>query len=445
MENFGNDFLDYLVDDYYDVADFDDGETQSSSDVESLDSDFEDDFEMSKSRTDTSALEARNGKDIQGIPWERLHFTREKCRETRLKQYRNYESLSRPRQDLEKECLQVEMGNSFYDFQFNTRLVKSTIVHFQLRNLLWATSKHDVYLMQNYSVLHWSSLLRRSKEVLNVSKPVVPTLKLPGLRSQSLSRVQISTMAVKENLIVAGGFQGELICKYLNHPQVAFCTKITANENAITNAVDIYQDSVGKIRIMTANNDAKVRIFDAENFASLGCFSFDWSVNNTSVSPDGKLLAVLGDNPDCLITDANSGRTIGSLRGHLDYSFTSAWHPNGHILATGNQDTSCRLWDVRKMSESMAVVKGRMGAIRAVKFSSDGRFMAMAEPADFVHIFDTESGWVEEQEIDMFGEIAGISFSPDSESLFIGVSDRTYGSLLEFNRRRHNRYMDSMI
>ena len=71
--------------------------------------------------------------------------------------------------------------------------------------------------------------------------------------------------------------------------------------------------------------------------------------------------------------------------------------------------------------------------------------MAMAEPADFVHIFDTESGWVEEQEIDMFGEIAGISFSPDSESLFIGVSDRTYGSLLEFNRRRHNSYMDSII
>lgn len=46
----------------------------------------------------------------------------------------------------------------------------------QLRNLLWATSKHDVYLMQNYSVMHWSSLLRRGKEVLNVAKPIVPTL-----------------------------------------------------------------------------------------------------------------------------------------------------------------------------------------------------------------------------------------------------------------------------
>lgn len=86
-----------------------------------------------------------------------------------------------------------------------------------------------------------------------------------------------------------------------------------------------------------------------------------------------------------------------------------------------------------------------MGAIRAVRFSSDGRFMAMAEPADFVHVFDTESGYVKGQEIDLFGEIAGISFSPDTEALFVGIADRTYGSLLEFNRRRCNQYLDSII
>ena len=43
----------------------------------------------SKAKSDTSALEARNGKDIQGIPWERLNFTRDNYHETRLKQYRN--------------------------------------------------------------------------------------------------------------------------------------------------------------------------------------------------------------------------------------------------------------------------------------------------------------------------------------------------------------------
>lgn len=86
-----------------------------------------------------------------------------------------------------------------------------------------------------------------------------------------------------------------------------------------------------------------------------------------------------------------------------------------------------------------------MGAIRAVKFTNDGRFLAMAEPADFVHIIDTQSGYVKGQEIDIFGEIAGISFSPDTEALFVGVADRTYGSLLEFNRRHFNQYQETIF
>ena len=314
-----------------------------------------------------------------------------------------------------------------------------------LRNLLWATSKHDVYLMQNYSVMHWSSLLRKGKEVLNVAKPIIPTLKYPGPLSETLSRVQISTMAIKDNLLVAGGLQGELMCKYLNQSGVAFSTKLTADENAITNAVDIFQSPNGSMRVMAANNDAQVRVFDTGNFACISRFCFPWSVNNTSVSPDGKLVAVLGDSAECLIADTQSGKVLGNLKGHLDYSFSSAWHPDGRIVATGNQDTTCRLWDIRNLSESVSVLKGRMGAIRAIRFTSDGRFMAMAEPADFVHIFDTQCNYAKAQEIDLFGEIAGISFSPDTEALFIGVADRTYGSLLEFNRRRCNHYLDSVL
>ncbi|KAG6598673.1 hypothetical protein SDJN03_08451, partial [Cucurbita argyrosperma subsp. sororia] len=451
MEQFQNDDLAYIVDDYFEVGDFDDGQFFSDDDfhtdqsTEHIDSDFEDDIDTSTPRTDTSALDARNGKDIQGIPWERFTFTRENYRENRLSQYKNFESLPISRDELEKECLRVEKGNKFYDFQFNTRLVKSTIVHFQLRNLLWATSKHDVYLMQNYSVMHWSSSLRRGKEVLNVAKQIVPTVKRPGVSSQSLSRVQISTMTVKENLIVAGGFQGELICKYVNNPGVAFCTKMTTEENAITNAVDIFQNPDGATRVVAANNDAKIRIYDAKTFTCLNGFTFGWSVNSTAVSPNGKMLAVLGDSTECLLADANSGKVIESLKGHLDYSFASAWHPDGHILATGNQDTTCRLWDIRNTSKSLAVLKGRMGSIRCVKFSSDGKFLSTAEPADFVHIYESRTGYEQAQEIDLFGEIAGISFSPDTEALFVGVADRIYGSVLEFNKRHHNKYIDSMF
>jgi len=269
-----------------------------------------------------------------------------------------------------------------------------------------------------------------------------------------------------------------MLVQYLNQLDVSFSTKLTTEENDITNAVDIFNCPSGSRRVITANNDAQVRIFDVANFVCLNRFSFPWSVNvsilgqplafrenyalvifdiamliffllpfrqNTSVSPDGKLMAVLGDGLECLVADSQSGKVVGTLHGHLDYSFSSAWHPDGHLLATGNQDMTCRLWDVRNMSQSLEVLKGRMGAIRVLKFTSDGRFLAMAEPADFVHIFDIKSGYEKVQEIDLFGEIAGISFSPDTEALFVGVADRTYGSVLEFNRRSHNLYLGTIF
>ncbi|KAL0356643.1 UNVERIFIED_CONTAM: hypothetical protein Scaly_1350000 [Sesamum calycinum] len=151
--------------------------------------------------------------------------------------------------------------------------------------------------------------------------------------AQTSFRVQYKYYDCERQFNGGRGFQGEL-CKT---NRVAFCTKISTDENAITNAVDIYRNPSGATRVMTANNDAQVRVMDAVNFTCLNRFTFPWSVNNTSVSPDGKLLAVLGDSPECLIADAQSGKVIGNLKGHLDYSFASAWHPDGRILATGNQ------------------------------------------------------------------------------------------------------------
>ncbi|KAF0911859.1 hypothetical protein E2562_012341 [Oryza meyeriana var. granulata] len=404
--------------------------------------------QRNKQMDDTSALDYKEGKDMQGIPWERLNYSRNQYREMRLRQYKNYENLAMPRDALEKECKQVERKDTFYDFHLNTRLVKSTIVHFQLRNLLWATSKHDVYLMQNYSVMHWSSLLQRRKEVLNVAGQFIPSQNVRG--AMPLSRVQISTMALKGNLMVAGGFQGELICKYVDQPGVAFCTNLTGNNNSITNAVDIYQAPNGATRVMAANNDCIVRTFDTERYSLISQFPFAWSVNNISVSPDGKLLAVLGDSSACLIADSQSGKEIASLKGHLDYSFSSAWHPDGRMLATGNQDRTCRLWDVRNLSRSVAVLEGRIGAIRGLKYSPDGRFLAVSEPADFVHVYDASAGYAAAQEIDLFGEIAGVAFSPEDggdggEALFVSIADRTYGSLLEFHRLRRHGYLDCYV
>ncbi|GJX65306.1 uncharacterized WD repeat-containing protein-like protein isoform X2, partial [Tanacetum coccineum] len=59
---------------------------------------------------DTSSAKARVGKDIQGIPWERLNITREGSRRTRLEQYLNYENIPLSREAVVKEY-NTKVGN----------------------------------------------------------------------------------------------------------------------------------------------------------------------------------------------------------------------------------------------------------------------------------------------------------------------------------------------
>ncbi|GIL59056.1 hypothetical protein Vafri_14014 [Volvox africanus] len=148
---------------------------------------------------------------------------------------------------------------------------------------------------------------------------------------------------------------------------------------------------------MCANNDQKLRLFAAAlgegTLRPLAQWPFDWAVNYATVRPESHLAAVVGDDPATLLTDVHNGTIIARLHGHQDYSFAAAWHPGGVLLATGNQDTTTLLWDVRKTNEPLTRLAGRMGAIRSLRFSPDGRFLAMSEPADFVHIYDVASGF----------------------------------------------------
>ena len=57
------------------------------------------------------------------------------------------------------------------------------------------------------------------------------------------------------------------------------------------------------------------------------------------------------------------------------------------------QDTSTRVWDLRKPSESVAMLCGNMGAIRSLRYSPCGRFLAACEPADFVRLYDVKSNY----------------------------------------------------
>nr|POE58636.1 putative wd repeat-containing protein c2a9.03 [Quercus suber] len=112
-----------------------------------------------------------------------------------------------------------------------------------------------------------------------------------------------------------------------------------------------------------------------------------------------------------------------------NYSFASTWHLDGHSFATGNQDKTCQVWDIRKLSSPIAILKGNLGATESIHFSSDGQFMVVAKPEDFVHVYSKKSDYQKRQEIDFFGEIFGVSLRPDDESMYVGIWHRTFATI----------------
>ena len=103
------------------------------------------DFLQNIKSPDTTAVQARGEKDIQGIPWDRLNFTREKYRETRLQQYKNYENLPWRRCNLDK----VRICN------FGQTLC--LVVQFVFQSFLWTRSSSLICLkaVTHCHVLLW--------------------------------------------------------------------------------------------------------------------------------------------------------------------------------------------------------------------------------------------------------------------------------------------------
>ncbi|KAI7851730.1 WD40-repeat-containing domain protein [Circinella umbellata] len=263
------------------------------------------------------------------------------------------------------------------------------------------------------SVRQWSPQLCKSQEILNVRTANTPH-----------SRVfTISSMACAENILFIGGLNGEFACRRLDdrNNRVHYGI-ITAHLNGISNHIHITEGLKGGIQAIVSSNDMKTRFINMETMSIENTISFPFPVNCSSLCPDKRIMCVVGDATETVIVDSATGAGILSIDEHRDFSFACCWSPNGRLFATGNQDKTTRVYDIRNPTRALHVLSGKAGGIRSLQFSSDGKFLIAAEPIDFVHIYDTKS-FENSQVIDMFGEIAGVALTPEDQSLYIATAE----------------------
>ncbi|GJM86675.1 hypothetical protein PR202_ga02559 [Eleusine coracana subsp. coracana] len=73
--------------------------------------------------------------------------------------------------------------------------------------------------------------------------------------------------------------------QHLDREGISFCCRTTYDDNAITNAVEIFNTSSfaftlsGAVHFIASNNDSGVRDYDMERFQLCKHFQFEWPVN----------------------------------------------------------------------------------------------------------------------------------------------------------------------
>src|SRR6266545_562701 len=223
-------------------------------------------------------------------------------------------------------------------------------------------------------------------------------------------------------------------------------------------------------QLLTASGDNSAILWDIATSQALFTLKGHTAlVSSVAISPDGKLFATAGDDPTVKLWDAGTGKEVATLTGHhgealvLAFSadgkriyagsdadgYAIAWDvatgeelfrfsgqaivfgvdaiaasPDGARLATGEFDTTVRVWDSAD-GTLLLTLFGHSSQVVSVAFSADSKFLASASEDGSVKLWDAETG---KALFTLSGHTSGVlsvAFSPDGNQLYTSSRDGT--------------------
>ncbi len=94
-------------------------------------------------------------------------------------------------------------------------------------------------------------------------------------------------------------------------------------------------------------------------------------------SPDGKMIATAGLQPEIRLFDVQTGQRRATFLGHRDELTALAFSPDAKILASGSRNGKVKLWDVFTARELLPL-EGHTGPVWCLHFSPDGTQLVTA-------------------------------------------------------------------
>lgn len=373
--------------------------------------------------------------DMQGIHWHLIGHSRMEALQTRAWLHPSKRKVFPP-YDLQQPIpIRIRLlKETVYRFRNFVPMHHAQFSHYQLRNLLAASNRSDVFYA-NASQVFKTSLACPSE------KHLVMDHHKPHASAVDLRITCLASTSQCPHLLFAGGFNGEYAMLDLHAPITTPPAAPPPSEGIVTHAYNGIVTHIEPFAARTSglptaafcSNDGHVRLLDAPTQHFTASFAYGHPINCSARSPDARLRVIVGDSPDVCIADAEKGDVLATLSKHGDHAFACAWAPNAVHVATGAQDGETLVWDARNWSQPLHKLPSAVSCPRSLHFGDDGA-LVVAEEDDVVSVYDGGRDYVLQQELRFFGAVAGVALLDGGEEVVVANADRTVGGLLTFER-----------
>ncbi len=289
-------------------------------------------------------------------------------------------------------------------------------------------SAKDVMEVMGISSASIKSSLKLKSHTQNNEYPKLASLYT--LTSTTSLASEVNTVAIHpHNHIIASGHTNKNIYLWdLQRKQ--FLQSISGHSQAI-GSVAFSPD--GKI-LASASNDKTIKFWDTNNYQEIiTLIGHTKAVKSVVFSPDTKYLASGSWDKTVKIWDVETGKDIYTLTGHKQQVSAVTFSPDGLYVASASFDKTVCIWKLEQVLSNKSqihhnpdsILSGHTWAVLTVAFSPNGEILATGSDDNTIKLWEVKTG----QEIATLSghswSVTGLIFDLTGEFLISSSKDKT--------------------
>ncbi|CAM1297019.1 GNB5 (predicted) [Pycnogonum litorale] len=239
--------------------------------------------------------------------------------------------------------------------------------------------------------------------------------------------VMACAYAPSGNMVACGGLDNKVTVYPLSFEEDVSSKKKTVGTHTSYMSCCTFPNS--DQQILTGSGDSTCILWDVESGQMLQSFhghSGDVMSLDLSPSETGNTFVSGGCDRMALVWDMRNGQCVQSFEGHESDINAVKFYPSGDAIATGSDDATCRLYDLRSDREVAVYSKSSIiFGVNSVDFSISGRLLFAGYNDYTVNVWDTLKCCRLSILYGHENRVSCLAVSPDGTALSTGSWDYT--------------------